>query len=205
MEGCSGPAEPVCFAAFESEVLAIPEDVRLQMNGSSWHPELDCPPFESLRLVRMSHWRFDGTVASGELVLAADVADDIISVFEKLYLSQFPIARLERIDSFNGDDDDSMDANNTSMFNCRAITGGASLSEHSFGTAIDINPIQNPYVTSSRVLPPAGNAFVDRTNVRAGMIIGGDVVVRAFADNGWSWGGNFNSIKDYQHFSATGR
>jgi len=99
-----------------------------------------------------------------------------------------------------------MAANNTSAFNCRAVTGGSAWSQHSYGWAIDINPVQNPYVTSSgTVLPPAGAQYVDRSQKAKGMIRAGDVVVKAFAAIGWGWGGYWSSTKDYQHFSATGR
>jgi hypothetical protein len=202
--GCSGPDETECFPSFDSSAVAIPEEVRDEMTGTSWHPELDCPAFEDLRLLTVGHWRFDGTIGSGELVVAASATDKIAEVFRRLYDARFPIARIERVDLFGGDDDASMAANNTSAFNCRRVTGGTRLSDHSFGTAIDINPIQNPYVSGGTVLPSAGSEYLDRSNVRPGMIVAGDEATRAFADIGWGWGGNFSSIKDYQHFSASG-
>jgi hypothetical protein len=98
-----------------------------------------------------------------------------------------------------------MSANNTSAFNCRTVTGGDSYSEHSYGRAIDINPLVNPYVKGSTVLPPEGSQYADRSLDAPGMIHSGDEVVTAFAARGWVWGGTWSSLKDYQHFSTTGR
>ena len=109
------------------------------------------------------------------------------------------------VEAFGGSDDASMAANNTSAFNCRKATGGTSWSEHSYGRAIDVNPVQNPYVKGSLVLPQSGSAYVDRSRTIPGMIRAGDAVVRAFAAQGWAWGGTWTSLKDYQHFSTTGR
>jgi hypothetical protein len=97
-----------------------------------------------------------------------------------------------------------MAADNTSAFNCRAVTGGTGWSAHSYGTAVDVDPLENPYVHGSIVAPPAGAAYLDRSNNRPGMLLHGDAVVRGFAAVGWSWGGDYTSLKDYQHFSASG-
>jgi hypothetical protein len=112
---------------------------------------------------------------------------------------------MERVDVFGGSDDASMEANNTSAFNCRRTTGGTAWSQHSYGRAIDINPVQNPYVSGGTVLPEAGRAFLDRGNSRPGMIAPGDVVVRGFAAEGWGWGGTWTDPLDYQHFSSSVR
>jgi hypothetical protein len=163
-------------------------------------------PVEDLRLLTVSYWGFDDRAHAGELVVHRDVARDVIRVFGMLFRARFPIKRMVLVDAYGGDDDRSMAANNTSAFNCRAVTGGSAFSEHSYGLAIDINPSLNPYITSSgAVLPPSAERFADRTLEEPGMIHAGDVVVRAFATVGWEWGGSWSSIKDYQHFSATGR
>lgn len=204
-EGDAGPPsdlEPV----FEGSAEPIPPAVQAEMTGLSWKPELDCPSFDELRLVRVSHWDFEGEVRQGELVVAASVADDVIAAFRALFEAGFPIERMVRVDAYGADDDASMAANNTSAFNCRLTTSGTRLSDHSFGTAIDINPVQNPYVTSGgTVYPPAGAAFVDRTNVRQGMIVRPGPAIDAFAAIGWPWGGDWRGTKDYQHFSESGR
>jgi hypothetical protein len=171
---------------------------------ASWHP--GCPVrLEDFRLLSLDHWGFDGAVHKGEMVVHRDQADAVIRVFGRLFEAAFPIEQMVLVDEYGGDDDRSMAANNTSAFNCRPVTGGTSWSEHSYGRAIDINPIQNPYVTSASVLPPAGVPYADRTKDVPGMIHTSDVVVGAFASIGWGWGGDWSSIKDYQHFSATGR
>jgi hypothetical protein len=163
-------------------------------------------PIEDLRFLTVSYWGFDDRAQAGELVVHRDVAGDVIRVFGMLFRARFPIQRMVLIDAYEGDDDRSMAANNTSAFNCRAVTGGSAFSEHSYGRAIDINPLLNPYITNSgAVLPPSGERFADRTLEEPGMIHAGDVVVRAFASIGWGWGGSWSSVRDYQHFSATAR
>ena len=172
----------------------------------SWRP--GCPvPLEDLRLVTVRYWGFDGRPHMGELVIHERYAYAIVQVMHELYDAKFPIERMQLVDVYGGDDDRSMAANNTSAFNCRAVTGRPGVwSEHSYGRAIDINPVQNPYVTASGVvLPPAGQRYLDRTQALPGMIKPGDVVVRSFERIGWRWGGYWSDPKDYQHFSATGR
>jgi hypothetical protein len=156
-------------------------------------------------VLTLSHWGFNGKVRTGQLVVAAAQVGALTKVFQTLYEVRFPIERMELIEQYGGDDDASMAANNTSAFNCRQVTGGSSFSEHSYGHAIDINPLVNPYVRGSTVLPPAGAAYTDRTQDVTGMIHAGDEVVNAFRGVGWEWGGAWTSLKDYQHFSATGR
>ena len=147
----------------------------------------------------------DGEVHTGRLIVAGEVAEDIVEIMSRLFEARFPIERIEPVDVYEGDDDLSMAANNTSAFNCRAVTGGSSWSEHSYGTAIDMNPLVNPYVVGETVLPPEGAAYADRSLDAPGMIHDGDVVVDAFAAHGWIWGGTWSSPKDYQHFSTSGR
>lgn len=158
-----------------------------------------------MRLLTVPYWGFDGASRTGELVVHRDVAAEVESVFRALYEARFPIERMELVDVYGGNDDASMTANNTSAFNCRPITGGGRWSQHSYGRAIDINPLQNPYVyRDGSVIDPAAAPYTDRSRQDPGMIHAGDVVVNAFAGIGWSWGGNFTSTKDYQHFSESG-
>ena len=167
--------------------------------GSSWRSGCPVGP-ENLRRVEATHLGFDGLVHSGSLIVHEVVAGDTVSILEQLWDARYPIESMVPVDQFGSDDLASMDANNTSAFNCRAVTGGSNWSNHAFGRAIDINPGQNPYVTSSQVLPPNGVGFVDRSVFHPAMIRDGDVVVEAFTSFGWRWGGNFNSIKDWHHF-----
>jgi hypothetical protein len=171
---------------------------------SSWRP--GCPvPLWKLRYLQVSFWGFDGKARVGELVVRRSQAWPVVRAFRTLFRARFPIRRMRLVDEYGADDDASMAANNTSAFNCRLATGGSSWSEHAYGRAIDINPIQNPYVKGSTVLPPAGRRYLNRSRKAKGMIHDGDVVVRAFAAIGWEWGGHWSSLKDYQHFSSTGR
>jgi D-alanyl-D-alanine carboxypeptidase len=163
-----------------------------------------CPVGPSqLRRLEVSHWDFAGRLRIGSIVVRASEARDVLSVFRKLYAARFPIRRLRPVEAYKGSDDASMAADNTSGFNCRFVSGTRRWSQHAYGLAIDINPVENPYIDGARVRPPAGRRYLDRSHRRPGMVVEGDLVVRAFASISWSWGGRW-STPDYQHFSATG-
>lgn len=165
-----------------------------------------CPvPVADLRLLQVTHLGFDGRPHLGEIVVHRAQASAVVEIFRQLYDARFPVQRMVTVEQYGSDDDRSMAANNTSAYNCRATTGGSGFSEHAYGTALDINPVQNPYVRGTTVLPEAGRAYLDRTDVRPGMVVADGVVVRAFTAAGWGWGGNFRTLKDYQHFSVSGR
>jgi D-alanyl-D-alanine carboxypeptidase len=162
-----------------------------------------CPvPPAGLRTVRVTHWDFAGRAQEGRIVVARRVAADVLSVFRALWDARFPIRRLRPVSAYRGSDDASMAADNTSGFNCRVVGGTSRWSLHAYGEAIDVNPVENPYVQGRRVSPPAGRAYVDRSAYRKGMAMPDGVLVRAFASIGWKWGASFG---DYQHFSTTGR
>jgi hypothetical protein len=175
--------------------------VTAQDLGSSWRSGCPVGPGQ-LREVRLAHRGFDGAVHTGRLVVHVDQVAPVLGVFRRMFDVGFPIERMVPVDAYGGDDDASMAANNTSGFNCRTIAGTSTWSQHAYGRAIDVNPVQNPYVRGSTVEPPAGRAYVDRQNARPGMLHGGDAVVSAFAAAGWSWGGYWTSSKDYQHFEV---
>lgn len=188
---------------FEGTAMPLPEDVRATMTGVSWRE--GCPVgLDDLALLEVTHWGFDGEVHAGRLVVAAASADGVLAAFEAMFDARFPIDKVRLVDEYGADDNASMEDNNTSAFNCRRVTGGTSYSQHSYGNAIDINPVQNPYVRDGTVLPPAGREYLDREDVRPGMIVGGPVV-DAFAAIGWEWGGDWTTLVDYQHFSENGR
>jgi len=188
---------------FQAETLEIDGATAARMTFS-WHE--GCPvELEQLRLLRLSYHDFDRNVRTGELVVNADVADNVVAVFSELFDAEFPIERMELIDVYEGDDEASMRADNSSAFNCRYVSGTGTWSEHAYGRAIDINPFLNPWVRGSTVDPPEAERYADRTLQVPGMIHDGDLVVRAFASIGWTWGGTWSSSKDYQHFSSTGR
>lgn len=192
--------------AYASQVSRLDDATRERMLGVSHRPA-ECPlPLSRLRLVEVSYVDLDGAPRTGELVVLARLSDDVVGIFRDLYRARFPIARMRLVDDYGGDDDRSMAANNSSAYNCRPVAGTDRFSDHAFGRAIDLNPVQNPYVTAGGVLPPAGRAFVgaDRgagAQPAAGAIHAGDPVVRAFTSRGWEWGGVW-SEPDYQHFSA---
>ncbi len=196
----TAPTTTIAMPPFSSSVSTPTAD---QLHAS-WEPGCPVAP-EDLRLLTLSHWNYAGGVSSGQIVVAAGLAADVIDIFADLYEAGFPIERMELVEQYGGDDNASMAANNTSAFNCRLVTGGSSYSEHSYGRAIDINPLVNPYVKGSTILPPAGAAYTDRSLDAPGMIHAGDEVVQAFAARGWIWGGTWSSLKDYQHFSTTGK
>jgi len=178
---------------------ATRDDVRL-----SWRD--GCPVrWEDLSVVRVAYWGYDGGRHVGDLVVHDQVATKVREAFGQIYNARFQIRRIHPVDLYGADDDRSMAANNTSAFNCRRVAGTSTWSQHSYGRAVDINPIQNPYVKGSSVDPPAGRDWTDRGSVTPGMIVSDGPVVRAFRNIGWSWGGHWSSSKDYQHLSENGR
>ncbi len=175
---------------------------------SSYRP--GCPVLlADLRYLRMRYVGFDWKAHTGEMVVHHDYAKKVTTVFERLYDARWPIRRMRLVDGYGGDDNRSMAANNTSGFNCRRVAGSRAWSAHAYGAAIDINPVQNPYVTGSSIHPLAGARFATIDRSRAdrrgpmGAIRAGDVVVRAFDCIGWDWGGDWSTSPDYQHFSAS--
>ncbi|MFC5821089.1 M15 family metallopeptidase [Nonomuraea harbinensis] len=186
--------------SFDAEVSQVTRD---QLRYS-WRE--GCPVhYRDLRLIRMTYWGFDDKPHTGELVVRKTVTDDIVQVFQKLYDWRWPIRRMELIDVYKGDDYDSIDADNTSAFNCRQATGSSSWSKHAYGEAIDINPRENPYVTADgRTAHSNARKYTKRPMKGKGVINPGDKVVRAFAQVGWQWGGSWSGTKDYQHFSKGG-
>jgi poly-gamma-glutamate synthesis protein (capsule biosynthesis protein) len=199
----SGPA-PTDAARYEASVQRITPFLRERMR-TSYHT--GCPvPWRRLRYLEVSYVGFDGRSHIGELVVAAAYARDVVGVFHELYDARWPIRRMRLVDAYGGDDDRSMAADNTSGFNCRTVTGSKEWSDHALGAAIDLNPVQNPYLTGSVIAPLAGRRFaaLDRSAgalVPEGTIRSADVVVRAFAAIGWTWGGSWGE-PDFQHFSA---
>jgi poly-gamma-glutamate synthesis protein (capsule biosynthesis protein) len=152
------------------------------------------------------HWNFQGKVTRGYLIVHADSARGMFRSLRGLFRQRFAIRKMRLIDAYGSDDHRSMRADNTSAFNCREIAGRPGVwSEHAYGRAIDLNPVENPYVTTSGyVSPPNGSSFAKRRPHRKGMVSSGGKVVKIFARNGWKWGGFWTGTKDYQHFSVSG-
>jgi hypothetical protein len=191
------PAPPPRFTATSERVTAadLPH---------SWRRGCPVGPAD-LRRLRLAYWDFAGGARVGVLVVHRDAAADLTAVFHRLFAARFPIRRLEPVDAYGGSDDRSMAADNTSAFNCRraVASGPPAWSQHAYGRAIDVNPVENPYLFQGRVLPPAGRGFTDRSRERPGMAVPGGVLVTAFAAVGWTWGGTGRN-PDYQHFSRSG-
>lgn len=178
----------------------LSDEVIEKITGMSYI-ENDNIRVEELVYVQVTHWGFDDKEYVGKIILNKKVADDVVEIFKELYEAKFPIEKIRIIDEYDANDELSMLDNNSSAFCYREIAGSkGKLSKHSYGIAIDINPIQNPYVKNDIVLPESGKEYLDRDNVRKGMIIEGDACYNAFVDRGWTWGGEWNSLKDYQHF-----
>lgn len=201
----SAPAGGAEGVAFRATVAPLPPSLVRVMTGLSWRP--GCPVHHrDLRLVTSTHWGFDGTVRTGRLVVHRDVSGAIVIVLRRLFDERFAIRKMVPVDAYGASDFRSIEADNTSAFNCRFIAGTSRWSEHAYGRAVDVNPIENPYVGSSGTSSHAASApYVRRTRFRAGMAAEGHALVRAFDAAGWSWGGRWSGAKDYQHFSASGR
>ncbi|HMT01858.1 MAG TPA: M15 family metallopeptidase [Burkholderiales bacterium] len=189
---------------FISEIIhPIPIEIQEKMKQYTW--KSNCPvPLEDLSYLKLTYWGFDNkTHTNGELIIHKDKALEVIAIFKDLYEMEYPIDRMELIEKYQGDDESSMMMNNTSSFNCRLVTGSKDKwSYHSYGTAIDINPLLNPYVKDNVILPKNAVPFVDRTKFYPGKITKGDSVYKLFIKHGWIWGGDWKDRKDYQHFAT---
>ena len=173
------------------------------MTGVSWHP--GCPvALRDLRSLTVAYWGLDGRRQAGRLIVNESAVGSLRRVFRTLYDARFPIRRMAPIDVYGGSDFRSIEADNTSAFNCRPATGSRNWSQHAYGLAIDINPIENPYVSGGRTSHRASVPYLDRSRVRPGMAVEGGVIVDAFDARGWGWGGRWSGTTDYQHFSSSG-
>lgn len=192
-------ARPTGYAA-SSRPLTRAEQRR--MRGVTWHP--GCPvPLADLRVVRLTHRDFGGDRRTGRLVVHRDVVADVTRIFGRLYDLRFPIRRMVPIEAWHGDDYASIEADNTSAFNCRAKTGGNTWSHHAYGRAIDLNPLENPYVyDGGRTSHDRSVPYLDRGRDRPGVLLADGPVVAAFEEAGWFWAGRWEEPTDYQHFSA---
>lgn len=192
---------PPADEEFESSIGPVPKDV---LARASWSEE--CPVgLDDLAYLTMSHYGFDGRFHTGEMIVNADVADDVISVFGRLHEARFPIEQIRVIASEEIDAPPTGDGNDTTSFVCRPVVRSSTWSQHAYGRAIDLNPFHNPYLKGDLVLPELASSYLDRGDARPGMISEGDIVTEAFGDIGWGWGGRWNTLKDWMHFSRNGR
>jgi len=199
------PEEPIPSAIFSGSVSPVNGNQSAKMlETGSW--KQGCPiAINDLRVVSVSFWDFDGDQQEGEIMVHKDVADDVLEVFQTLYDSKYPIKRIELVDNYDADDELSMQADNTSGFNCRLVPNTKVWSEHAYGKAIDLNPFENPEVRNGKVDPIGAERYKNRSLNDIGMIKPDDAAIQAFASIGWKWGGNWTALKDYQHFSLNGK
>src|SRR4051794_23050726 len=206
LAACAAPAAAAA-PRFTFSSHRLDTALRHRVNGSSWHP--GCPvPLSGLRVLRIGYWGFARRAHVGRMIVGAPAVEPVRQAFAGLFAARFPIRRMRLVDDYGASDYASIDADNTSAFNCRNATGSSRFSEHAYGRAIDINPIENPYVyTDGTTTHAASRPYLNRARHRRGMAYPGGVLVRAFAGAGWGWGGNWRppSATDYQPFSATGR
>ena len=179
--------------------MKIPDSVFARMDGVSYG-EGCVVPRKRLRYLRVLHTGFDGETHIGELVCNKALAQDFVEVFRELYDNAYPIEKMVLVDNYGGNDELSMEDNNTSCFNFRPVPGSDHLSQHAYGRAIDINPLYNPYITASGYSPGNAGDYVDRSGDTPYKIDENDLCYRLFTQRGYTWGGSWNSVKDYQHF-----
>lgn len=160
-------------------------------------------PRSGLRHLQVLHRNFGGRTQVGEMICGEAVAEELLAIFRELYDAGYPIEKVLLIDFYGADDNLSMEDNNTTCFNFRRVAGSKTLSMHARGLAVDINPLYNPYVKGSSTRPAAGAAYADRSQNCPYYIRKGDVCHRAFTRRGWTWGGAWRSVSDYQHFEKT--
>jgi hypothetical protein len=186
---------------FVATIEPVPDDV---ITRSTWTDE--CPVRrDELAYINVSFYGFDGKFHTGETIVNASVADDIVGVFARLHAARFPIEGMKVTTQEELDAPPTGDGNNTGSFGCRPAVGTDNWSMHAYGLAIDIDPFHNPYEKGELIIPELAMSYLDRDQELPGMIHDGDVVVAAFADIGWGWGGDWNTLKDYMHFSQNGR
>ena len=197
-------------APFQSSIGPLPAPVRAQLRHGAWHR--GCPvPLSQLRVLSVSYRGFDGQSHSGQLVVNRSAAAPLASVFQQLYRLRFPIRHMELAGSYGPARSRPADGDVSGSFECRQAVpspcvggrGTGSWSEHAYGEAVDLNPVENPYVGCGQSRDPASRRYFDRSRHRPGMVTA--AVVRAFRSIGWGWGGSWaGSTKDYMHFSASG-
>lgn len=164
--------------------------------------------FDELRYVHVLHYDFEGNSTEGELICNEYIAQDLVEIFYELYRNEYKVEKILLIDEYDGDDTASMEDNNTSCFNYRPVAESTSLSKHAYGLAIDVNPLYNPYITYTKageenVSPVSASPYADRSLSFPYKIDEDDLCYKLFIQHGFIWGGNWNNVKDYQHFQKT--
>lgn len=191
---------PPADGRFHATIQAVPASL---LARSSWTSA--CPVRAGdLRYVTVGFRGFDGLAHTGDLLVNASAAGGLVKVFGRLFAEGYPIERMRVTTTAELDAPPTGDDNTTAGYACRPVRGSKAWSQHAYGLAVDVNPFQNPYHKGKVVLPELATSYLDRAEVRPGMILPNGPVVRAFAAIGWKWGGDYHSLKDYMHFSANG-
>ncbi|MEG1992105.1 MAG: M15 family metallopeptidase [Acetivibrio sp.] len=177
----------------------IDKKIRERILGKSYQ-ENTAISLNQLRYIKVLYCDFNGEIKEGELIVHESIAEDVIEIFRELYKKKYPIEKMVLIDEYDGDDNASMADNNTSCFNYRKISNSQNLSKHSLGLAIDINPLYNPCVKKGEVQPEEGKLYENRSLNCKYYIDEEDLCCKLFKKYGFTWGGDWNSLKDYQHF-----
>lgn len=178
----------------------IPPAVKTKISGVSYKKNGPIK-MEDLSYVKVTYFGFDGKDHTGELIVNKKLAKEVCDIFKELYKAKYPIDKIKLVDDYKGSDELSMSDDNTYAFCVRPVTGTKNkFSNHSYGIAIDINPRENPYIKGKTIDPINGKSYANRKTVRKGMIVKGDACYNAFKKRGWIWGGDWKSLKDYQHF-----
>lgn len=196
------------FLYAEYSIEPISKEVKARMiKGGSWSQTRGCPvSLQDLRYIRVEYLGFDGRRHDGELIMHKAVADDIVAIFKELYTIRYPIKQMRLVSDYGASDWQSIEHDNTSAFNCRSATGSKKWSKHAYGRAIDVNPIENPYISKS-------GSIAHKSSVQYRKRVGGGFApaqravllphsraTQIFKRHGFSWGGDWSRIKDYQHF-----
>ena len=188
---------------FETCIQPIQDTVFNRIYGKSYQENCSIS-LDSLRYVTLSHYGFDGTIHTGELIMNSAIVDQTLAIFKELFEAKYPIEKMILVDEYEADDIRSMEDNNSSCFNYRMIDGTMKLSNHSMGLAIDINPLYNPYVRildgKVKILPGNGTLYANRDRNCPYFIRKNDICYKSFLKHGFTWGGDWTDSKDYQHF-----
>lgn len=199
MIGTSQESDTLVFHQQHFISSPVPEHVRTRMIGKSM-PANTPISFDELRYLTLPYYDFAGDIQIGEMVCNKAIASDLLVIFRILFHFHYPIYSIRLVDDFNADDEASMQANNTSCFNYRNIAGTQILSKHALGRAVDINPLQNPWIRGTKTYPTSATPYRDRTRDFPHKIDKQDFCYRVFKWKGFIWGGEWNRNKDYQHF-----
>jgi len=197
----------VLLADYSYHISPITAEVKKRMiQGNSWRK--GCPvKLDDLRSIHVSYYDFQGKIKRGELIMHKEAAKDIAAIFGDLYAIAYPVRGVRPVRDFGGNDWRSIEADNTSAFNCRPATGSKKWSKHAYGRAIDLNPIENPYIArSGKIAHRASQKYRKRVHHDAhdpadkAILLKNDKATQIFKKYGWRWGGDWSGVKDYQHF-----